>query len=108
MKLSIRMKIFLPVMMILIVFPLAVWLMFRYTLDVHMNYNTRKELEQAAAEIERLTEEKKFQEEGYKALEELQESFRIRFHDMRILAVNGGYRVLMPKNYDDQPEMTGL
>ena len=31
MKLSIRMKIFLPVMLILIAFPLAVWCVFRYS-----------------------------------------------------------------------------
>lgn len=108
MKLSIRMKIFLPVMMILIVFPMAVWLMFRYTLDVHMNYNTRKELEQAASETERMLEESRARGEEYEALERLQEEFRVRYHEMRIMAVTGGYRVLIPKNYDDQPEMTSL
>lgn len=108
MKLSIRMKIFLPVMVILIVFPLAVWLMFRYTLNVHMNYNTRKELEQAAAETEEFLSEDHSQEGEYEALEGLKEEFGGRYHEMRVMAVNGGYRVLIPNNYDDQPEMTSL
>ena len=39
MKLSIRMKIFLPVMFLLIAFPVAAWFVFSYALDGHMNYN---------------------------------------------------------------------
>ena len=54
MKLSIRMKIFLPVMLILIVFPLAFWLVFRYSLDGHMNYNTRRNLERLAEDMNTL------------------------------------------------------
>ena len=33
MKLSIRMKIFLPVMLLLIAFPVAAWFVFSYALD---------------------------------------------------------------------------
>ena len=36
MKLSIRMKIFLPVMLLLIAFPVAAWFVFSYALDGHM------------------------------------------------------------------------
>ena len=39
MKLSIRMKIFLPVMLLLIAFPVAAWFVFSYALDGHMSYD---------------------------------------------------------------------
>ena len=45
MKLSIRMKIFLPMMTILIIFTLAVLAVFRYSLEGHMVYNARRDLE---------------------------------------------------------------
>ena len=45
MKLSIRMKIFLPVVILLIGFPLATWATLRYSLEVHMNFNARRDLE---------------------------------------------------------------
>ena len=44
MKLSIRMKIFLPVMLLLIVLRLTFWLVFRSSLDVHMYFNIRRSL----------------------------------------------------------------
>lgn len=44
MKLSIRMKIFLPVMLLLIAFPVAAWFVFSYALDGHMNYNAKRDL----------------------------------------------------------------
>ena len=44
MKLSIRMKIFLPVVILLIGFPLATWATLRYSLEVHMNFNARREM----------------------------------------------------------------
>ena len=46
MKLSIRMKIFLPVMFLLIAFPVAAWFVFSYALDGHMNYNAKRDLGQ--------------------------------------------------------------
>ena len=57
MKASIRMKIFLPVTVILIAFPLAVWMMFRYTLDVHMNYNAKRDLELTISSVEKVIHE---------------------------------------------------
>ena len=45
MKLSIRMKIFLPVVILLIGFPLATWATLRYSLEVQMNFNARRDLE---------------------------------------------------------------
>ena len=47
MKLSIRMKIFLPVMFLLIAFPVAAWFVFSYALDGHMNYNAKREIGRA-------------------------------------------------------------
>lgn len=44
MKLSIRMKIFLPVMLLLIAFPVAAWFVFSYALDGHMSYNAKRDL----------------------------------------------------------------
>ena len=46
MKLSIRMKIFLPVMLLLIAFPVAAWFVFSYALDGHMSYNAKRDLGQ--------------------------------------------------------------
>ena len=37
MKLSIRMKIFLPVMFLLIAFPVAAWFVFSYALDADIH-----------------------------------------------------------------------
>lgn len=102
MKLSIRMKIFLPVMVILIAFPLAVWFMFRYTLDVHMNYNARKSLEWAVDRAGKLDET----ETGF--LDALKEEIETEHADTRMMAVGRGYRVLFPVNYTKQPEMESL
>ena len=57
MKLSIRMKIFLPVMFLLIAFPLAAWFVFSYTLEGHMNYNARRDLDEMVKSVEELTDE---------------------------------------------------
>ena len=57
MKLSIRMKIFLPVMFLLIAFPVAAWFVFSYALDGHMNYNAKRDLGQMVKTVEELTEE---------------------------------------------------
>lgn len=102
MKLSIRMKIFLPVMVILTAFPLAVWFMFRYTLDVHMNYNARKSLEWAVDRAGNLYDT----ETGF--LDALKEEIGSENADTRMMAVNSGYRVLFPVNYNKQPEMESL
>lgn len=52
MKLSIRMKIFLPVVILLIGFPLATWATLRYSLEVHMNFNARRDLEAVVRTVE--------------------------------------------------------
>lgn len=57
MKLSIRMKIFLPVMFLLIAFPLAAWFVFSYALDGHMNYNAKRDLGQMVKTVEELAGE---------------------------------------------------
>lgn len=101
MKLSIRMKIFLPVMVILIAFPLAVWVMFRYTLDVHMNYNARRSLEWAVDRAEGLYDTESF-------LDTLKEELNAENVDTGMMAVNCGYRVLYPVNFSEQTEMTDL
>lgn len=68
MKLSIRMKIFLPMMTILIIFTLAVLGVFRYSLEGHMVYNARRDLEhtmRVAEEI--LADEEDFNAHGSEA-----------------------------------------
>lgn len=127
MKLSIRMKIFLPVTVILIAFPLAVWIMFRYTLDVHMNYNVKKDLELTISRVEKIINESylvaaasesvggmKVDDEASngdtdmneRILELLKSELESDDTETRMMAVSGGYRVLYPVNFDAQPEMT--
>ncbi len=116
MKASIRMRIFLPVTVILIAFPLAVWLMFRYTLDVHMNYNAKRDLEITISRVEKVINENYLASAAAEAIgaEEdqefilslLQNELQTEDTETRMMAVSGGYRVLYPINYDDRPEMT--
>lgn len=119
MKLSIRMKIFLPVMLILIVFPLAFWLVFRYSLDGHMNYNTRRNLERLAEDMNTLIG--RFEEEygddtalqgsGEPAENTLLLELRQRIQTetgVNWLVLGEHYRVLHPQNYDDEPTMAFL
>lgn len=103
MKLTIRMKIFLPVMLLLIAFPMAVWLIFRHVLNVHINYNAQKEMESAIAwtKDQIWTDSEEF-------LEVLEEAFGENRGDIGLMAVSGGYRVLFPRNYDAQEELTEL
>lgn len=116
MKLSIRMKIFLPVMVILIAFPMAVWIMFRYTLDVHMNYNAKKDLELTISRVEKIINEEYLVSAAVEAvgaevdedrlLTLLQDELQKENVETRMMAVSGGYRVLYPLNFDSQPELT--
>ena len=55
MKLSIRMKIFLPVVAILIMFPLAIWGTFSYTLESNMEYNAKRDLTWSVDRIKNLS-----------------------------------------------------
>lgn len=64
MKLSIRMKIFLPVVILLIGFPLATWATLRYSLEVHMNFNARRDLEAMVRTVDGVLEEPEDGEEG--------------------------------------------
>ena len=56
MKLSIRMKIFLPVVAILIMFPLAIWGSFSYLLESNMKYNARRDLGWGIDRVETISE----------------------------------------------------
>ncbi len=62
---GIRMKIFLPVVILLIGFPLATWATLRYSLEVHMNFNARRDLEAMVRTVDGVLEEPEDGEEGY-------------------------------------------
>lgn len=102
MKLSIRMKIFLPVMVLLTAFPMTVWIMVRYALDAHMNYNARRSLDWAIERAERILEE----DRGF--LHEFGAEIPPGSTDLRMMAVGDGYQVLYPMNFSRQPEMIEL
>lgn len=57
MKFSIRMKIFLPVVLISVMFPMAFWLVFRQTLDAHMVFNARRDLDRLIYETDKVLRE---------------------------------------------------
>lgn len=115
MKTSIRMKIFLPMTVILIAFPLAVWFTLRYTLDEHMNNSVRRDLELTIARVERVINENHLamaaaeaigaEEDSEMILTLLQDELQVEGTETRLMAVSGGYRVLYPVNFDDRPEM---
>ena len=102
MKQSIRMKIFLPVMTILILFSLAVWGTFSYTLEMNMKYNARRDLLWAMDRVEIL--------HGQSAdfLEDMAEEMDAEKLETKMMAVGGGYRLLYPADFEEQPEMTEL
>lgn len=112
MKLSIRMKIFLPVMLILIAFPLAVWFVFRYSLDGHMNYSARKDLERVVRKTGEILDEEENgtgdDEDGNALLGKLRDVLQTEAGETRMMLLGGRYRVVFPKNYDNQPEMTQI
>ena len=74
MKLSIRMKIFLPVMFLLIAFP----------------------------------DETNAPDAGKSLLSALRNAAQTESGESKMLVIGNNYRVLYPKNYDDQPEMTQM
>lgn len=102
MKQSIRMKIFLPVMTILILFSLAVWGTFSYTLEMNMKYNARRDLLWAMDRVDTL--------HGQSAdfLEEMAGEMEAENVETKMMAVGGGYRLLYPADFEEQPEMTEL
>ena len=126
MKLSIRMKIFLPMMTILIIFTLAVLAVFRYSLEGHMVYNARRDLEHTMrvaedilADAEALSaagsEEGKrnaavaespeeIEEDGGSLEERLENAVQAEIGNTRMMILSERYRVIYPKNYDNQQE----
>mgnify|MGYP004544403373 FL=1 len=117
MKLSIRMKIFLPVMFLLIAFPLAAWFVFSYALDGHMNYNAKRDLGQMVKTVEELSgeysnldvpDESDAKDDRGSLLNALKNAAQTESGESKMLVIGKNYRVLYPKNYDDQPEMTQM
>ncbi len=112
MKLSIRMKIFLPVMLILIAFPLAVWCVFRYSLDGHMNYNARRDLERMVRKTGEILAQEKTglddKENENALLGKLRDALQTEAGETRMMLLGNRYRVIFPKNYDNQPEMVQI
>ncbi len=102
MKQSIRMKIFLPVMAILILFSLAVWGTFSYTLEMNMKYNAIRDMLWAIDRVEAL------REESEPFLEQMAGELEAELMETNMMAVGEGYRLLYPVDFDRQPEMTEL
>ena len=109
MKLSIRMKIFLPVMLLLIAFPVAAWFVFSYALDGHMSYNAKRDLGQMVKTVEELTEEysnvdvpdeNSAQDDRGSLLNALRNSAQTESGETKMLVIGKNYRVLYPKKND--------
>lgn len=108
MKLSIRMKIFLPMMMVLILFSLAVWGVFRYSLEGHMMYNARRDLDHMVRLTDDTTKEIFTDGEELPLLERLENAVQTESGNARLMILNEKFRVIYPKNYDNQLEMDQL
>lgn len=122
MKLSIRMKIFLPVVMILIIFPLTVWGTLSYALEAHMNYNARRDLEGMVRVIDRILDDALRQseeggeadgedgeeEDGETVLSKLRDVIQTGAGETKMIVISEKYRVVYPKNYDNQAEMAQI
>ena len=107
MKVSIRMKIFLPVVFISILFPLAFWLVFSQTLSAHMTFNARRELERLIRQAERITKEER--EDLKRAPENPEDALygmlmRKEPGGSGLLAVNQEQELLFPKNPDRETD----
>lgn len=102
MKFSIRMKIFLPVVLISVMFPMAFWLVFRQTLDAHMVFNARRDLDRLIYETDKV-----LREESGESLnaDRMKGIMRRETGDASFFLMNDTYRVLYPKNYDARAEM---
>lgn len=111
MKLSIRMKIFLPVVILLTVFPLAAWLVFSRTLEAHMSFNARRDLERLVRKTEEALSqygEGDEEQEEQDLLNRLKAVTRAEKGESQMVIINEKYRVVYPKNYDEQPEMSQI
>ena len=102
MKLSIRMKIFLPVMAILIMFPLAVWGSFSYLLESNMKYSAKRDFSWAIDRVEAISPY------SDSFLTELITEMEEEHVETRLMAVGDGYRLLYPLDFDSQPELEEL
>lgn len=100
MKLSIRMKIFLPVMVILILFPLAVWGTFSYMLESNMKYNARRDIGWAIDRVETI----RAQSDSF--LEEIIEELDAKNVETKLMVLGDGYRLLYPIDFEKQTEMS--
>ena len=102
MKLSIRMKIFLPVMAILIMFPLAIWGSFSYLLESNMKYNAKRDFSWAIERVEGVSEV------SGSFLTDLTEELEYENMETRLMAVGEGYRLLYPRDFGKWPELAEL
>ena len=113
-------------MTILIIFTLAVLAVFRYSLEGHMVYNARRDLEHTMrvaedilADAETLSaagsEEgkrnaavtespEKIEEDGGSLEERLENAVQAETGNTRMMILSERYRVIYPKNYDNQQE----
>lgn len=150
-SLSIRMQIFLPIVLILLAFSAAVWLAFSHALDLNMNNSARRDLDEAVREVRALIDEAESagkdpesagqgerdrgnggtdgeiteteeapaddrQNDGnFRApadfgglLARIQEYMQTGGGETRMLAMNDKFRVLYPRNYSDQTEITAI
>ena len=108
MKLSIRMKIFLPVMVMLALFPLAAWLVFSQTLETHMSFNAKRDLERLVRKTESAIAENGDSGEEADLLDRLRTITRKDKGESQMIIMNGKFRVIYPKNYKDQPDMSQI
>lgn len=95
-------------MMVLILFSLAVWGVFRYSLEGHMMYNARRDLEHLIRLTEDTTQEEHAGEEGISLPDRLENAVQTEAGNARIMILNEKFRVIYPKNYDNQLEMDQL
>lgn len=102
MKLSIRMKIFLPMVAILIMFTLAIWGSFSYLLESNMKYNAKRDLGWAVDRVETISETSE------NLLEDLAEEMEAENVETKMMAVGNGYRLLYPLDFENRPELADL
>lgn len=115
MKLSIRMKIFLPVMLILIVFPLTSWFAISHSLNGYMNGNARRDLERMIRRLDEIVAGHPVSEapegdgetqDGLMA--DLRNMGRNWTGEAKLLILNEDYRVIYPRDYSDEQTLTQL
>ncbi len=100
MKTSIRIRIFLPVVIILVAVPVATWFILRYSLAGSMSYNARREIEAAIQTVDQSLPASDYPE--------LAEAIRHEAVETELIVMNDSFRVLYPTNFDDRPEMTDM